>query len=84
LNPSRPDLLLALYDRLLQTLGPQYWWPADTAFEVVVGAILTQNTAWRNVKLSIALLKENGLLSQEPLRVIPEAELALIIRSSGY
>ncbi len=84
MNPSRPDLLLALYDRLLQTLGPQYWWPADTAFEVVVGAILTQNTAWRNVKLSIALLKENGLLSQEPLRVIPEAELALIIRSSGY
>ncbi len=84
MSPSRSELLLALYDRLLQTFGPQHWWPADTPFEVLVGAILTQNTAWRNVKLSIALLKENGLLSQESLRVIPEAELALIIRSSGY
>ncbi len=84
MNHSRRALLPTLYDRLFQTLGPQTWWPADTPFEVVVGAILTQNTAWRNVRISISLLRENGLLSQGALRAIPEGELALLIRSSGY
>jgi len=76
--------LQEIYDRLYGHFGPQGWWPADTPFEVIVGAILTQNTAWTNVEKAIAGLKDRHLLSLEALHSCPEKDLAPIIRSSGY
>jgi endonuclease III related protein len=76
--------LRVLYDRLVQRFGPQQWWPAKTAFEVVIGACLTQNTAWKSVERSIANLEAHGLLSVDGLRAISEAELRERIRPSGF
>ena len=64
--------------------GDLHWWPADAPFEVIVGAILTQNTAWRNVTLAIAKLKEAAVLSPDGLDGISQDGLADLIRSSGY
>jgi len=75
---------LELYSRLLSHFGPQGWWPADTAFEVIVGAILTQNTSWRNVERAIGNLKKEGVLNPEALHDIEELALALLIRPAGY
>ena len=58
-----PDLLTQLYSLLYQRYGPQHWWPSDSRFETIVGAILTQNTAWRNVERALANLKAAGALS---------------------
>lgn len=74
----------AIYEKLHGFFGPQDWWPADSQFEVMVGAVLTQNTNWKNVSKSIGLLKEKGLLSFEALVSLEEQELAELIRSSGY
>ena len=76
--------LLLIYHRLLSFFGEQGWWPAETPFEVVVGAILTQNTAWRNVERAIENLKEAGVLTPQGLRDLDEARLAELIRPSGY
>ncbi|MEK7870975.1 MAG: endonuclease, partial [Nitrospirota bacterium] len=57
------NILLDIYKRLFDYFGPQGWWPADNPFEVAVGTILTQNTAWRNVEKAIKNLKEEGLLN---------------------
>jgi len=76
--------LLAIYQDLLQQIGPRHWWPADSPFEVIIGAILTQNTAWQNVKKAIANLKDKELLNPSALAEIPEPELAALIRPSGY
>ena len=76
--------LIEIYDRLNFHFGPQNWWPADTPFEVVVGAVLTQNTNWKNVEKSLNTLKQAGLLNFQSLAVLSEAELADHIRSSGY
>jgi len=76
--------LRALYDRLLETYGPQQWWPAKTPLEVVVGAYLTQNTAWTSVEQSLRNLQEHHLLSIDGLRRISEDELRTHIRPSGY
>lgn len=74
-----------VYRCLLDAFGPQGWWPGDGgAFEVAVGAVLTQNTAWRNVERALAGLAERGWLSPEPLREAPADELAEAIRPSGY
>lgn len=73
-----------LYERLQQHYGPQQWWPADTPFEVMVGAILTQNTAWTNVEKAIANLKANDALSAETIVAAPHEKLAEWIRPSGY
>lgn len=73
-----------MYDRLVDLWGPQQWWPARTAFEVVVGAYLTQNTAWTSVERSIANLEARGALSVEGLRGIGEEELRSLIRPSGF
>jgi endonuclease III related protein len=78
------NLLTEVFNKLLQAFGPQYWWPAETPFEVIIGAILTQNTAWKNVEKAITALRENGLLALDPLLRIPEAKLAPLIRASGY
>ncbi len=81
---DRKTILLDLYDRLYKALGPRHWWPGDSGFEVAVGAILTQNTAWRNVTKAIRNLKDKGLLSPEALYHIPVEGLASVIRPAGY
>ncbi|GAC1652890.1 MAG: endonuclease III domain-containing protein [Acidobacteriaceae bacterium] len=78
------DLLLPLYHRLLSTHGPQNWWPAESPFEMIVGAYLTQNTAWRNVDLALANLRAARKLSPSGIRDTPLAELEQLIRPSGF
>lgn len=76
--------LLALYEQFLGHYGQQGWWPAETAFEVMVGAVLTQNTAWTNVESAITNLKRQGSLSAEWVNSLPAESLAQLIRPSGY
>jgi endonuclease-3 related protein len=78
-----PPSLLSVYRRLHRAQGHAGWWPADTAFEVCVGAILTQNTAWSNVEKALAALRQRGLLSYPRLRGVPPSRLGSLIRSSG-
>ncbi|HTX42138.1 MAG TPA: hypothetical protein VMD25_09955 [Acidobacteriaceae bacterium] len=73
-----------MYQHLVERFGPQQWWPAKSAFEVVVGAYLTQNTAWTSVQRSIENLKARGALSVAGLRAIGEEELRVLIRPSGF
>ncbi len=73
-----------LFADLLAHYGPQHWWPAETPFEVIVGAILTQGTAWVNVEKAIARLKGAGLLDPERLAEVDPARLAELIRPAGY
>ena len=75
--------LRTVYQRLMRAFGPQHWWPADTVTEVVVGAILTQNTAWSNVEKAIRNLAQAKLLSWRGLREVCEVKLAEHIRPSG-
>jgi len=82
LNP--PLTLQAIHDRLLSAYGPQGWWPADSTFEMMVGAILTQNTSWTNVEAAIANLKAAGLLDARAIAACDEGQLATAIRPSGY
>src|SRR6185295_1826675 len=65
---------------LSNSLGPMHWWPAKTPFEVIVGAILTQSTAWVNVKLALANLRRERLLTPAALERVPMARLARLIR----
>lgn len=76
-------LLLEIYRRLFEAYGPQGWWPGESRFEVMVGAILTQNTAWRNVERALARLKAEGLLSPQALYALPLEELAERLRPAG-
>jgi endonuclease-3 related protein len=76
--------LLEIFDLLHAAYGPRHWWPADTPFEVCVGAILTQNTNWGNVERAIGNLKREGILSPEALRDVPADRLAETIRPAGY
>jgi len=73
-----------IYHTLLDHYGPQHWWPADTAFEVMVGAVLTQNTAWRNVEAAIKNLKAADLLAADRIINCPDVELAQLLRPAGY
>ncbi len=76
--------LVRVYAVLRKTFGHQKWWPGDTPFEIMIGAILTQNTAWVNVEKAILNLKEAKKLSFEAMRRIPAKELSQLIRPSGY
>ncbi len=78
------ERLTSIYQRLFKAWGPQHWWPAKTPFEVIVGAILTQNTSWTQVEKAIKNLKEQDLLSPERILKISLPELAQAIRPSGY
>lgn len=69
---------------MFDALGPQQWWPGETPFEVIIGAILTQNTNWSNVEKAIKNLKADGKLSPEGIKNVPLAELAKLIRPSGF
>ncbi|HYW04670.1 MAG TPA: endonuclease [Gammaproteobacteria bacterium] len=75
-----PELLL---ERLTRAYGRQHWWPARTRFEVLVGAVLVQNTAWSNVERAIAVLRRRDLLAPGVLDACPEADLAAAIRPAG-
>ena len=78
------DVLLEIYRRLYGHYGPQRWWPAETPWEVMAGAVLTQNTAWTNVEKALANLKGAGALAPRALRELTHQELAALIRPSGY
>ena len=78
------ETLQALYERLLANFGPQHWWPGESAFEVVIGAILTQNTNWKNVEKALANLKEAGLFDLSALSGLAAPDLAELIRPAGY
>jgi endonuclease-3 related protein len=78
------NLLMMVYYRLYKAYGPRHWWPGETSFEVMVGAILTQNTSWRNVEKAIQKLKMNGVLNPEGVHHLKKSQLAPLIRSSGY
>ena len=78
------EKIRAFYDAMFTAYGPQHWWPAETPFEVVIGAILTQNTNWKNVERAIANLKRENLLSPEALARVPTEQLAEVIRPAGY
>ncbi len=73
-----------IYKRLLAKFGPQHWWPGRTKFEVMVGAILTQNTSWENVEKAIDNLRREKLLSPKGLKGIHASKLAALIRPAGY
>ncbi|MBN3036922.1 MAG: endonuclease III domain-containing protein [Candidatus Diapherotrites archaeon] len=75
---------LSLYKRLLKEYGPQHWWPAETQYEIIVGAILTQNTAWKNVEKAVKNLKERDLLSPEAVSSARVATLESCIRPAGF
>ena len=79
-----PSLLLNVYERLFASFGPQHWWPGESPFEVMVGAVLVQNTAWKNVERAIANLRDAGLMDVRSLCAIPVEELAELIRPAGY
>ena len=83
-DQDREVILREIYGRLLSAYGPQHWWPADEPFEVIVGAILTQSTAWSNVEKAIANLKAACALSTAALHQMPIDRLARLIRPSGY
>ena len=76
--------LRRVYSVLRRAFGHQKWWPGDTPFEVMIGAILTQNTAWTNVEKAIVNLKKAKKLSFEALRRIPIKKLSQLIRPAGY
>lgn len=72
------------YNSLFTAFGPQHWWPGKTQFEVIVGAILTQNTSWTNVDRAIANLRSAGLLRPSAIEQVRVGRLARLIRPSGY
>lgn len=82
--PSPAQRLRDMHDVLASAYGPQFWWPAQTPIEVIVGAYLTQNTAWKAVERSLANLRAVGALSVEGLRRLPVNELSELIRPSGF
>jgi len=75
---------MEIYRLLYKAYGLRHWWPGETPFEVMVGAILTQNTSWKNVEKAIQKLKNKGLLNAEKVHQLRKSQLAPLIRSSGY
>jgi len=76
--------LLKIYQELYNAIGPRHWWPGDSPFEVIIGAILTQNTSWKNVETAIKALKEKNMLNPVKLLKVDESILANTIKSSGF
>lgn len=77
-------MLQEAYDRMLAAFGPQHWWPGETPFEVIVGAVLTQNTNWKNVELAIENLREANVLRLDAIHRLATEELEKLIRPAGY
>jgi len=80
----RDNKLKAIYNKLYAYFGPQHWWPAKTPFEVMLGAILTQNTSWANVEKAIGNLKKQKLLSPGKIYKLSHTEVASLIKPAGY
>ena len=81
----KPEALVrAIYRKLVRAWGRQHWWPAETPCEVIVGAVLTQNTSWTNVERALTRLRSAGILNLAGIREIPLAKLQELVRSSGY
>ena len=78
------DQLNEIYQLLFDRFGPQHWWPGQTQFEIITGAILTQNTNWTNVEKAIANLKSADCLTPEKLYHLEVSQLAELIRPAGY
>ena len=78
------EILRRFYATLLESFGPQGWWPARTRWEVIWGAILTQNTTWRNATLALRNLRQAGCLGWRPLRQISLPDLEALIRPAGF
>lgn len=78
MNPSH------IYHKLLRHFGKQYWWPAETRFEVIIGAFLTQQTNWKNAELAIKNLRDKGLLDPHSLSSSPLDQVEILIRKSGF
>lgn len=76
--------LTKINQKLLKHFGKQYWWPAETRFEVITGAILTQQTTWKNVETAIENLKEKGLLDPHSLAAVPMNHVEILIRHTGF
>lgn len=77
-------ILQEAYARLLHAFGPQHWWPGDSPLEIMIGAVLVQNTSWKNVERAIGNLKERDLLDPQALHRVPLGELEELIRPAGY
>ncbi|MDR3762911.1 MAG: endonuclease III domain-containing protein [Acidobacteriota bacterium] len=84
LSPSRPQLIAILFRRLQATMGPQNWWPAASAFEVILGAYLTQNTAWTNVELAMENLRRAQTLTPQAILQMEISKLEELVRPAGY
>ena len=82
--PSQDEQLVAYYHALFRAWGRQQWWPARTRFEVIVGAYLTQNTAWTNVEIALRSMRAAGVLNLKGVRSVSLPHLESLIRSSGY
>jgi endonuclease-3 related protein len=83
-RPSQDEQLRSYYQALFRAWGRQQWWPARTRFEVIVGAYLTQNTAWTNVTIALRSMRAAGVLNLKGVRGIALPKLESLIRSSGY
>jgi endonuclease-3 related protein len=84
MNEAKHAAIRAYYDTLFSAWGRQYWWPAQSRFEVIVGAYLTQNTAWTNVEKALSNLRKARRLTVNGIRRTPQGELEQWIRPSGY
>jgi len=81
---STGDILLLIYATLLDRFGPQGWWPARTRWEIIWGAILTQNTTWQNARLALRNLRKAGRLAWSSMRRVTRGELEQMIRPAGF
>ncbi|MBA4418514.1 MAG: endonuclease [Syntrophus sp. (in: bacteria)] len=81
---STQQRLLNIFDTLLSAFGTRHWWPGDSPLEIIVGAVLTQNTSWKNVAKAIGNMKIHGIMDLDRLYKIEQDELAEIIRSAGF
>jgi len=84
MQPRHDNIFYEIFKKLYAFYGPQHWWPAQTRLEMIIGAILTQNTSWKNVEKAIRNIKKEGALKVRCLESIKPAKLAALIRSSGY
>ena len=84
INTPMASLLMDVYHRLYAAYGPQHWWPGESNFEVIAGAILTQSAAWTNVEMALANVRTAGCWSLAAVHQIPESDLAQLVRPSGY
>lgn len=83
-QPESQPPLDEYFNSLFTALGPQHWWPSDSPFEVIVGALLTQNTSWTNVEMALANLRGEGLLAVEGIEHVNQRHLAKLLRPAGY